>query len=185
MEKRPLNNFRPKFQKKQEHRINNLITHPEVRITGDGIETKICSLSEAIALSEAIGLDLVEINSTTNPPICKIVDYGKFLYEKKKKEKENSSGNKTTLKEIRLGPNTQDNDLVYRSKQAIDFLKEGHKVKISMKFRGREMAFKSKGEIIILKFLQTIEEVGKPEYMPKMEGNNMFVTVTPKNASKK
>lgn len=186
MEKKPFNNnFRPKFQKKQEHNINEAITHRTVRITGDGIESKVCSTTEALALAQSMEMDLVEINDKANPPVCKIVNYGKFLYEKKKREKDNIQGNKTVLKEIKLGPNTQDNDLSYKSKHAIDFLKSGHKVKISMLFRGREMAFKEKGEIIMLKFIQMLEEIGKPEFLPKFEGKNLFVTITPKNTVKK
>ena len=92
----------------------------------------------------------------------------------KKRDKENTQGNKTVLKEIKLGPNTQDNDLNYKSKHAIEFLKSGHKVKVSMLFRGREMAFKEKGEIIMLKFIQMLEEIGKPEFLPKFEGKNLL-----------
>lgn len=180
MEKRT-NNFKPKFQKKQEHRTNEMITHQTVRITGDQIESKICSLTEALSIAESLEMDLVEINDKANPPVCKIIDYGKFLYEKKKKEKELNQNNKNTLKEIRLGPNTQDNDLGYKSKQAIEFLKEGNKVKVSMMFRGREMAFKDKGQLVMLKFIQLVEEVGKAEFMPKFEGKNLLVTLTPKS----
>lgn len=179
MEKKP-NNFRPKFQKKYEHRINGMITHHQVRITGEDIESKICSTSEAIAIADSLGLDLVEINDKANPPVCKIVDYGKFLYDKKKKEKEINQGNKNILKEVRLGPNTQENDLNYKSKQAIEFLKEGNKVKLSMMFRGREIAFKDNGHKIMLQFIQMLEEFGKPEFLPKFEGKNLFVTIIPK-----
>lgn len=181
MDNKKPNNFRPKFQKKYEHRINGMITHHQIRITGDQIESKICSLQEALAIAESLELDLVEINDKATPPVCKIVDYGKFLYDKKKKSKEINQGSKNTLKEIRLGPNTQDNDLGYKSKQAIEFLKEGSKVKVSMMFRGREIAFKDKGELVILKFIQMVEEVGRPEFMPKFEGKNLFVTLTPKS----
>lgn len=180
MEQKP-NNFKSKFQKKYEHRINGMINHHQVRITGDQIESKICSLQEALAIAESLELDLVEINDKATPPVCKIVDYGKFLYDKKKKAKELNQGSKNILKEIRLGPNTQDNDLGYKSKQAIEFLKEGNKVKVSMMFRGREMAFKDKGQLVMLKFIQLVEEVGKAEFVPKFEGKNLFVTLAPKS----
>ena len=184
MEKKPFN-FKPKFQKRQEHKTNEMITHQNVRITGDGIESKICSSSEALAIAQSMELDLVEINEKAIPPVCKIINYGKFLYEKKKRDKENNQGNKSILKEIKLGPNTQENDLNYKSKHAVEFLKEGNKVKVSMLFRAREITFKERGEIVMLKFLQMIEDFGKPEFMPKFEGKNLFVTVTPKNTSKK
>ena len=170
-----------RFQKKQEHKINNLISSNEVRITGENIDSRICSLKEALSIAESMGLDLVEINNKTNPPICKVIDYGKFLYEKKKKDKELNQNNKSILKEIRLGPNTQDNDLSYKSKQAIEFLKDGNKVKVSMLFRGREIDFKEKGELVMLKFIQMNEELGRPEFMPKFECKNLFVTIIPKN----
>ena len=178
------NNFRPKFQKKQEHNINNFISHQQVRVIGDGIESKICSLAEALELARSMELDLVETSSTATPPVCKIVDYGKFLYEKKKREKEIKNNNKTETKEIQLGPNTQQNDLDFKSKHALNFLNDGNKVKLSMKFQGRQIAYKEQGEILMLRFLQMIESAGKPEFLPKMEGKSMYVIVSPKKQSK-
>ncbi len=179
--------FRPsgKFQKKYEHNINDMIRHSQVRITGDNIESKICSISEAIAIADSFNLDLVEINSQSNPPVCRIVDYGKFLYEKKKKEKENIQNNKSETKEIQLGPNTQEHDLNFKSKHAIKFLQDGCKVKLTMKFRGREMAFKENGEMVMLKFIQMLEDAGVPEFMPRFEGKNLYVTIRPKKIGEK
>lgn len=172
--------FKPKFQKRQEHNINEMIRHDQVRISGDDIESQICSLSEALSIAQSLELDLVEINSQVSPAVCIVVNYGKFLYEKKKKKKEQQKNNSSEIKEIRLGPNTQEHDLNFKSKNAIDFLKKGCKLKLTMKFRGREMAFKQNGEIIMLKFIQMLEEFGKPEFMPKFEGKQLYVTITPK-----
>ncbi len=175
--------FRPiggRFQKRIEHNINDKIIHSEVRIVGDNIETKVCSLREALALADSFNLDLVEINGNINPPICKIVDYSKFLYEKKKHDKDKKQNHAAEIKEIRLGPNIQDHDVNFKSKHATNFLKQGHKVKITMKFKGREMAFRQNGEIVMLKFITLLEEVGKPEFMPKFEGKQLYVTLTPK-----
>ena len=180
----PTNTFKSKFQKQPEHKINDLITHPSIRISGENIESKICTLEEALLLAQEMELDLVEINGKAIPPVCKIVDYGKFLYEQKKKKKEIIQGNKVALKEIRLSPNIQENDINFKSKHAIDFLKDGHKVKISMAFRGRQIAFKQNGEIVMLKFIQLLEEVGKPEFLPKFEGKNLYVTITSKVSRK-
>lgn len=131
-------------------------------------------------MAEELGLDLVEISPASDPPVCKIVDYQKFLYEKKKKEKElKAKTAKSVLKEIRFGPNTDDHDFNFKVKHAIKFLEEGAKVKAFVFFRGREMAYKEKGEIILLKFAQALEEYGKVEMLPKVEGNRMFLHMVP------
>ncbi len=178
--KKPFRSIGGRFQKRAEHNINEHIVHSEVRITGDGIETKICSLNEALKIADSFNLDLVEINGNINPPVCKIVDYSKFLYEKKKRDKDKQQNHAAEIKEIRLGPNIQDHDVDFKSKNAINFLKKGHKVKLTMKFKGREMAFRQNGEIVMLKFITLLEEVGRPEFMPKLEGKQLYVTLIPK-----
>lgn len=126
------------------------------------------------------GLDLVEIAPNADPPVCKIVDYQKFLYERKKKEKETKAkAAKQVLKEIRFGPNTDEHDFNFKVKHAIKFLEEGAKVKAYVHFRGRSIAYKQRGEIILLKFAQALEEYGKVEMLPKLEGNRMFLHLAP------
>lgn len=179
------NNFRKPFKKKgPEHRINDLILSPTVRVVGDNIVSKVCSIQEALAMAAEQSLDLVEIVSSSETPVCRIVDYQKFLYEKKKKEKEIKKGNKNSVtKEIKLGPNIHDHDIEFKARYAINFLKQGMKVKLSMYFRAREIAFKDRGEIIMLKFIQQLEEYGKPEYLPKMEANKtLYAVITPKGS---
>jgi translation initiation factor IF-3 len=151
-----------------------------VRLVGDGIEPQIVSVEEAIRIAEEKGLDLVEIAAQADPPVCKIVDYQKFLYERKKKEKETKAkAAKQVLKEIRFGPNTDEHDFNFKVKHAMKFLEEGAKVKAYVHFRGRAIAYKEKGEIILLKFAQALEEFGKVEMLPKLEGNRMFLHLAP------
>lgn len=127
-----------------------------------------------------MGLDLVEISDTTNPPVCRIVDYQKFLYEKKKKDKEQKAkAAKSIVKEIRFGPNTDDHDFDFKLKHAIKFLEDGAKVKAYVHFKGRTIAYKEKGEIILLKFAQELAEYAKVELLPKLEGNRMFLHLAP------
>lgn len=131
-------------------------------------------------MAQDMGLDLVEITETSTPPVCRIVDYQKFLYERKKKEKEaKAKTSKSVLKEIRFGPNTDDHDFNFKVKHAIRFLEEGSKVKAYVHFKGRSIAYKEKGEIILLKFAQALEEYGKVELLPKLEGNRMFLHLMP------
>lgn len=138
------------------------------------------STQEAIRLAEEAGLDLVEIAAQADPPVCRIVDYQKFLYERKKKEKETKAkSSKQVMKEIRFGPNTDDHDFNFKVKHAMKFLEEGAKVKAYVHFRGRAIAYKARGEIILLKFAQALEEYGKVEMMPKLEGNRMFIHLAP------
>jgi translation initiation factor IF-3 len=146
----------------------------------EGQEPRVMSTLEAIKLAEQAGLDLVEIAAQADPPVCKIVDYQKFLYERKKKEKETKAkASKQVLKEIRFGPNTDEHDFNFKVKHAIHFLEEGAKVKAYVHFRGRAIAYKSRGEIILLKFAQALEEYGKVEMLPKLEGNRMFLHLAP------
>jgi translation initiation factor IF-3 len=146
----------------------------------DGAEPRVMSVPEAQAIANEQGLDLVEIAPTADPPVCRIVDYQKFLYEKKKKEKEaKAKSAKQVLKEIRFGPNTDEHDFNFKVKHAIKFLEEGAKVKAYVHFKGRSIAYKEKGEIILLKFAQALEEYGKVELLPKLEGNRMFLHLIP------
>jgi translation initiation factor IF-3 len=156
---------------KKQHLINKEIRGTEVRISDVGI----MPLSEALTMAESQDMDLVLINSNAQPPVCKIMNYEKFLYEQSKKDKPKV----LELKEIKVGPNTSENDLTYRIKQISEFLGKGHKVKISMQFKGREMIHVTKGETLILKLLVDLEEYGVAEAMPKLEGKRMFVTIKP------
>lgn len=169
-----------KFFKESPFRINNMIRADKVRIIGDDIESRIVSLQEALSIAESMGFDLVEINSSSSPIICKICDYSKFLYEKKKKDKEKKNLNKHSLKEIKLGANIQDHDVAFKLKNTRKFLEHGDKVKAYIQFKGREIMYKEQGEIVLLKFIEALSDVGKPESLPKLEGKNMFVIITPK-----
>jgi translation initiation factor IF-3 len=148
---------------------------------GKNIETAIVPLRDAIRMAEDIDLDLVEISPTANPPVCRVMDYKKFLYEQKKKQKEmKAKSAKVVLKEIRLGPNTDDHDFNFKLKHAQKFLEEGAKVKVDVFFKGRSIIYKEKGEIILLKFAQELESFGKLEQMPKLEGKRMIMIIAPK-----
>ena len=156
---------------KKQHLINKEIRGTDVRISDVGI----MPLSEALTMAEAQDMDLVLINPNAQPSVCKIMNYEKFLYEQSKKDKPKV----LEMKEIKVGPNTSENDLTYRIKQISEFLGKGHKVKISMQFKGREMIHVTKGETLILKLLVDLEEYGVAEAMPKLEGKRMFVTIKP------
>jgi len=136
-------------------------------------------------MAEDQGLDLVEISPKADPPVCKIIDYSKFKYEQKKKQKEiKAKAHKTVLKEIRFGPNTEEHDFNFKLKHAINFLKDGAKVKAYVHFVGRTIVFKERGEILLLKFAQQLEEYGKVEQLPKLEGKRMSIFISPKVAKK-
>lgn len=152
-----------------------------VRVVGENIETGIYNIREALRMADELGLDLVEISPTANPPVCKITDYKKFLYERKKKQKEiKAKSTKIVVKEIRLGPNIDDHDFNFKLKHAIRFLQEGAKVKVDVFFRGRTIVYKEKGEYVLLKFAQELEEVGKVEQLPRLEGKRMIMIIAPK-----
>jgi len=147
---------------------------------GDNIEPGIVNLRDALDLAQKLELDLVEISPAANPPVCKIMDYQKFLYEQKKKQKEmKSKATKIVVKEIRLGPNTDDHDFKFKVNHAIGFLKDGNKVKVDVFFRGRSIVYKDQGEILLLRFAEACMEFGKPEQMPKLEGKRMIMILTP------
>jgi translation initiation factor IF-3 len=150
-------------------------------VVGENVEVGIYDIHKARKLAEEQSLDLVEISPKADPPVCKIVDYSKFKYEQKKKQKEiKAKAHKTVLKEIRFGPNTDDHDFNFKLKHAINFLQEGAKVKAYVHFVGRTIVFKERGEILLLRFAQQLEEYGKVEQMPKLEGKRMSIFVTPK-----
>jgi translation initiation factor IF-3 len=163
------------------HKINQRIIARVVRVVGDDIEPSVMSLQDALRLADSMELDLVEISPTADPPVCKIVDYQKFLYQQKKKQKEiKAKSTKIVVKEIRFGPNTDDHDYNFKLKHAIKFLEEGAKVKSYVFFKGRSILFKEQGEVLLLRFANDLEEYGKPDQLPKLEGKRMIVSFSPK-----
>ncbi len=150
-------------------------------MVGENITPGIFNIKDALELAEEQGLDLVEISPKASPPVCKIVDYKKFLYERKKKQKEiKAKTAKVVVKEIRLGPNIDDHDFNFKLKHAIKFLEDGAKVKVDVFFKGRMIIYKEKGELVLLKFAQELEEYGKVERLPKLEGKRMIMIIAPK-----
>ena len=183
----PRGAFNPRFKKEQqqEHRTNHMIRVPQVRLVGDNIEVGVYSTLDAQKIANEQGLDLVEISPQADPPVCKIIDYNKFLYEKKKKEKEMKANSKVSeVKEIRFTPNTDDHDFDFKSKHAENFLKDGNKVKAYVQFKGRAIMFKERGELLLLKFAERLVEAGTLESMPKLEGKRMFAIFAPKAKKK-
>jgi translation initiation factor IF-3 len=179
--------FRGRFapRKEAEHRINEHIRVPQVRLVGDNVTIGVYSTQEAQKIAREQELDLVEISPQADPPVCRIIDYNKFLYDKKKKEKEMKAKAKTTeMKEIRFTPNTDDHDFDFKSKHAESFLKEGNKVKAYVQFKGRAIQFKDRGELLLLKFADRLKEVGQLESMPKLEGKRMLAIISPKTGKK-
>ena len=153
----------------------------EVRLVGDNVEQGSYSYEEAMRIADAQNLDLVEISATADPPVCRVIDYQKFLYQKKRKEKEQKQNSKKVeIKEIRFGPQTDEHDYNFKLKHAREFLAEGNKVKSYVFFRGRSILFKEQGELLLARFCNDLEEVGKPESMPKLEGKRMIVIIAPK-----
>jgi translation initiation factor IF-3 len=152
-----------------------------VRLVGENVENGIFSVREAINMARDQELDLVEISPTANPPVCKVIDYKKFLFDRKKKLKETKAKTvKVVIKEIRLGPHTDDHDFNFKLRHAMKFLQEGAKVKVDVFFKGRTIIYKDKGEIILLKFAQEVEEFGKVEQLPRLEGKRMIMMLAPK-----
>lgn len=150
-------------------------------MVGENIKVDVYPTSVAIKMAQDLGLDLVEISPNADPPVCKIIEYSKFKYEQKKKQKEiKANAQKTVVKEIRFGPNTDDHDFNFKVKHALKFLAEGAKVKAYVHFAGRSIVYKERGEILLLKFAQSLEEVGKVEEMPRLEGKRMYMMVAPK-----
>ncbi len=154
-------------------------------MVGENIKVDVYPIQQAIKLAQEQNLDLVEISPNADPPVCKIVDYSKFKYEQKKKQKEIKAKTvKVVIKEIRFGPNTDDHDFNFKLKHALEFLKEGAKVKATVFFPGRSIVYKERGEILLLKFAQLLEEFGKVEQMPRLEGKRMSLMVMPKQGKK-
>lgn len=154
---------------------------PEVRLVGENIpEQRVYTTQEALRLADDLELDLVEVSPTAVPPVCKIIDFKKFLYEQRRKQKEIKTNSvKVVVKEIRFGPNTDEHDYLFKLKHAQKFLEEGSKVKSYVFFKGRTILFKDKGEILLLRFAQDLEEYGKLEQMPKLEGKRMLIMINP------
>jgi translation initiation factor IF-3 len=163
------------------HRINDRIRVPKIRLVGENVEPGVYETRQALRMADDMDLDLVEISPNADPPVCKIIDYSKFMYDQRKKQKELASkAVKVVIKEIRFGPNTSDHDYDFKKKHAIEFLKAGNKVKAFVFFRGRSIVFKDKGEILLLRLAQDLEEYGKVEHMPSMDGKKMNITLAPK-----
>ena len=170
----------PRKRQEAQHRINRYIKADPIRLVGDG-EPQIVALAAARAMAEEQELDLVEISPNAKPPVCKILDYNKFLYEQKKKQKElKSKQQKTVVKEIRFGPNTDDHDIEFKRKHAEKFLNEGNKVRAYVFFRGRTIVHKERGELLLLQFAEKLQDVAKLEQLPKMEGKKMIIMLAPK-----
>lgn len=152
-----------------------------MRVVGDNVDPAVMSTRDAIQLAREMELDLVEISPKADPPVCRIIEYKKFLYDQKKKQKEiKAKQQKVVVKEIRFGPNTDDHDFQFKLKHAKKFLQEGSKLKAYVFFRGRTIVFKERGEILLLKFAQELEEYGTVEQLPKLEGKRMTVMFNPK-----
>ena len=168
--------------KENPNRINNEITAPTVRVVGDNVEPNlVLPIAKAIALADEMELDLVEISPNAEPPVCRIVDYQKFLYQQKKKQKEiKAKQTKVVVKEIRFGPQTDEHDFNFKLRHAENFIKEGAKVKAYVVVRGRSIVFKEQGEILLLRFATALEEIAKVEVMPQLEGKKMNMILAPK-----
>lgn len=181
---------------KYQYKINNEISSPRIRLVGENleeisavanrnIETGVYYTNQAIQWARELEMDLVEISPNADPPVCKIIDYKKFIYDRKKKEKElKAKTAKTVVKEIRFGPNTDEHDFEFKLKHAIKFLEEGAKIKAYVHFKGRAIVFKDRGELILLRFLKELEEYGAAEELPKLEGKRMIVMISPKKKAK-
>ena len=166
---------------KQQYRVNDQIRAREVRIVGDGIESTVLPTYKAIQLAEQKGIDLVEISPNAEPPVCRLIDFSKFLYQQKKHQKEIKAKQvKVEVKEIRFGPQTDDHDYNFKLKHAQGFLSDGDKVKAYVFFKGRSILFKEQGEVLLLRFAADLEEYGKVDQMPQLEGKRMIMFISPK-----
>ncbi len=165
-----------------QHRVNHRIKAPQVRVVGDNVENPgIFPLRDALKIADELNLDLVEISPNADPPVCKVTDYSKFLYQQKKKQKEmKAKAVKVIVKEIRFGPNTDEHDFQFKLRHAEKFLGEGAKVKAYVFFKGRSILFKEQGEILLLRFATELEELGKVEQLPRLEGKRMTMFISPK-----
>lgn len=169
---------------KEQYRINERIRVREVRLVGDNVEQGVYPTSQALKIAEDQGLDLVEISPNAAPPVCRVIDYQKFLYQQKKRQKEQKAKSvKVVVKEIRFGPQTDDHDYAFKLKHAKGFLEEGAKVKAYVFFKGRSILFKEQGEVLLLRFANDLEDYGRVEQMPLLEGKRMIIVLTPKKGA--
>lgn len=175
--RRPL----PTARKEEPYAINEHIRAREIRLVGDNVENGVYPIQEALKIADELGLDLIEISPTAQPPVCRVLDYQKFLYQQKKRQKEQKAkATKVVVKEIRFGPQTDDHDYNFKLKHAIGFLQEGAKVKAYVFFKGRSILFKEQGEVLLLRFANDLEEYGKVDQMPVLEGKRMIIMLSPK-----
>ena len=173
--------MRGRVIKEDQHRINENIVAKEVRLVGENVEQGVYPISQAIDIADRQGLDLVEISTNAVPPVCRVVDYQKFLYQQKKREKEMKKKSTTVVvKEIRFGPQTDEHDYNFKLKHAQEFIKQGCKIRAYVFFKGRSILFKEQGEILLLRLANDLEEVAKVESMPELEGKKMSVMLSPK-----
>ncbi len=179
-QRNPRGPFRRQVEK-EPYNINEHITATHVRVVGENIEVGIYPIEQAIKIAQEQNLDLVEISPNANPPVCKVIDYQKFKYDQKKKQKElKAKTQKTALKEIRFGPNTDEHDLNFKIKHAENFLKEGNKVKAYVQFMGRTIVYQDRGHQILKQFMAALEDFGKVEQEPKLEGRRLGMLIAPK-----
>ena len=172
-----MRNNRFNNRKEELHKINGNIRAREVRLVGDNVEQGVYTINEALRLADDLELDLVEISPTADPPVCRITDYQKFLYQQKKKQKEAKA---KSVKEIRFGPQTDDHDFNFKLNHAKNFLEEGAKVKAYVFFKGRSILFKEQGEVLLLRFATELEDLGKVDQLPALEGKKMIMMLSPK-----
>ena len=178
LQRRPM---RPPRVVEEPYRINGRILARSVRVVGENVEQGVYDIQQALDLAKSQALDLVEISPNAVPPVCRIVDYSKFKYEQKKKQKEiKAKAQKVVIKEIRFGPNTDDHDFEFKLKHAINFLKEGSKVKAYVQFVGRSIVFKERGVELLQRFAKGLEDIGRVEAEPKLEGKRMSMFLAPK-----
>ncbi|QIX63361.1 translation initiation factor IF-3 [Hymenobacter sp. BT18] len=181
----PNRRYVPRQQVEEPFKINQKITAREIRLVGENVQVGIYPIEQARRMAQEQNLDLVEISPTAVPPVCRIIDYSKFKYEQKKRTRElKAKATKVVVKEIRFGPNTDDHDFAFKLKHAQEFLKEGAKIKAYVHFVGRSIVFKERGEILLLKFAQALEDLAKVEQLPKLEGKRMFLYLAPKVIAK-
>lgn len=181
-----MRNNRVNNKKEELHRINEKIRVPQVRLVGDNVEQGVYSIQEALKIADSKDLDLVEISPNADPPVCRITDYQKFLYQQKKKLKEQKAKSvKVVVKEIRFGPQTDDHDFNFKLKHAKSFLEEGSKVKAYVFFKGRSILFKEQGEVLLLRFATELEDYAKVDQLPQLEGKKMIIMMSPKKVAPK
>ena len=169
---------------KDQYRINEKIRLREVRLVGDNVEQGVYPIVEALKFARELNLDLIEISPNAVPPVCRILDYQKFIYQQKKRQKEQKAKSvKIVVKEIRFGPQTDDHDYNFKLKHAKSFLNEGAKVKAYVFFKGRSILFKEQGEVLLLRFADDLEDYAKVEQMPALEGKKMIIMLAPKKMS--